>query len=96
MVEIESERFVKMFGCNTARILKFPGRLYLLIGYRRSTVDDSGQWYHNGEPFDFTYVAENCIASGTTEEELLASAEEYKRLCEITMEDYLKEIAGLS
>jgi len=88
---MKTHRFVRMFKCDTARIVHVGNRMFLLIGHRRSTKDDPGQWERNGEPWDFEYVAEKVIASGGNEAELLASAKEYKRLCGMTMEQYLHE-----
>ncbi len=89
---MNTRRYVRMFKCDTARISKVGNRMFLLIGHRRSTKDDTGQWERNGEPYDFEYVAEKVIASGDNEAELLASAKEYKRLSGMTMEQYLTEL----
>jgi hypothetical protein len=58
------QRFLKMFGCDTARISRSMGKLFLIIGWKRNTKDDPGQWYRNGEPIDFDYTHEEVIASG--------------------------------
>lgn len=89
---MDTSRFVRMFQCDTARIIQSGRRMFLIIGHRRSTKDDAGQWERNGEPYDFEYVAEQVVASGDTEAELLASAKEYKRLLGMTMEQYLVEL----
>ena len=80
--------------CDTARITKPCKRMYLVIGFNRNTRGDEGQWIKNGKSYDFDYVAETTVASGETREELIASAREYKRLCDITMEDYLKDLTA--
>lgn len=89
-------KFVAMFDCDTARISRYGGEMFLVIGRNRNTRDDPGQWTRDGEPWHFDYVKETVIASGRTAEELVASAEEYKRLSGITMEEYLAEavVAG--
>ncbi|MEW8423756.1 MAG: hypothetical protein AB2723_17515 [Candidatus Thiodiazotropha sp.] len=79
--------------CDTARITTPCGKMFLVIGFNRNTKDDKhGYWKNeNGERIDFDYVHEVTVASGETEEELLASLREYKRICGLTMEEYLKE-----
>ena len=82
----------KIIKCDTARISKPLGRMFLIIGFNRNTKDDEGQWTKNGKPFDFDYVDEKCVASGNTSEELIADAKEYQRLCGISWEQYFKEL----
>ena len=86
--------------CDIARISKLGDKLFLIIGFNRSTKDDEGQWYEHfqdkdGEyrhkPRDWDYVAERVVASGKTEVELIVSTEEYKRLCEMTIWEFLTE-----
>lgn len=77
--------------CDTARITSPCNRMFLIIGFNRNTRDDKGQHFKNGKSWDFDYVAEYTVASGNTEDELLSSVREYKRLCGITMEEYLTE-----
>lgn len=87
------EQCRKLIECDTARISKPQGRMFLIIGFNKSTKDDkTSQFIKNGEPYDFDYVEEKVVATGYTEEELLESAEEYKRLSEITWEEYLREL----
>jgi len=91
----DAQRFKEMFGCDTARISHAGGKLFLIIGQCRKTQDDrSLQWYRNGEPIHFDYVAEKVIASGDTMDELIASAKEYKRLLGMTWADYFTELCG--
>src|SRR5208282_1500344 len=85
-------RFIKMFGCDTARIADPMGTKFLIIGWNRNTRDDADQWTKNGEPINFDYVKEMVVASGRTYTQLIVSAKEYKRLSEMGMEDYLKEL----
>lgn len=96
MTPLQQARIIKtairMFRCDTARISSFPDRSFLIIGHKMDTRNDrTGQWYRNGEPYDFEYVDETVIASGKTAKELLASMKEYKRLSGMTMTDYIKE-----
>lgn len=81
----------EIIECDTARISTPAGKMFLVIGFNRNT---KGQWMMNGEPYDFDYVAEKVVASGETEEELLASAREYKRRCGMTTEEYLRELTA--
>lgn len=74
------DTFCKMLECDTARISKFPKRMFLIIGWQRKS---EGRWLRNGVPQTFEYVEEKVVASGKTEEELLTSAKEYKRLLEL-------------
>jgi hypothetical protein len=81
-MEVNTDYFVKMLGCDTARISKPMGKLFLIIGTRRNTKADPpehGKWFKNGEPIDFDYIEEHVIASGGTEAELLESARAYRR-----------------
>lgn len=88
-------RFKRMFECDTVRISSPCGKHFLIIGFNRNTKDDEGRWYKDGKPIHFDYVAEKVIASGDTMKELIASAKEYKRLTQMTMTEYLKEVCGL-
>jgi len=86
------KRFIRMFRCDTARIISFPERMFLVIGSNRNTKDGSGYWTKNGHPINFDYVEEKVIASGKTEAELVASAKRYRKLCGMTTEDYLRQL----
>ena len=48
----------------------------------------------NGNRRDWDYVQEQVIASGDTEAELVASAKHYKKLCGMSMEQYLRSLAS--
>lgn len=81
--------------CDTARISKplDDGKMFLIVGFNRSTKDDEGQWVdQDGERIDFDYVLESCIASGHTKEELIASTKEYVKLCGMTWEEYFADL----
>jgi hypothetical protein len=81
-----------MFGCDEARVAIYGEKRFLILGWWRSTRDDHRtQWFHNGEPVHFRYLAETVVASGSSARELLASAKEYKRVQGMSAEDYLKE-----
>lgn len=81
-----------IINCDVARISKPIKRMYLIIGFNKNTKDDSGQWVKDGKPFNFDYVDEHIIASGDTEDELIASVEEYKRLSNMSWEEYFKAV----
>ena len=70
----------EIIDCDTARISTPANKMFLVIGSNRNTKDDEGQWTKDGEPYDFDYVEERVVASGETEDELIASAREYKRM----------------
>lgn len=73
--------FLRMFKCSAVRLVNPLGvQMFLIIGMKRHTKNDLGQWYKNGKPFDFSYIAEKVIASGITQAQLIASAKEYRRL----------------
>jgi hypothetical protein len=82
------DKFKEMFGCDTARITKPIDRMFLIIGDK---CRSEGQWFRNGEPHSFDYIAEKCIASGYTEDELIASAEKYRRLQGMTMVEAVEQ-----
>ncbi len=89
-----SAKCKEIIECDTARISKVCDTLFLIIGFNRNTKDDPGQWvkiHENGtrENRDWDYVQEHVVASGKTEKELISSTEEYKRLCGMTMTEYL-------
>lgn len=87
-------RFKALFGCPHARIIRTRELLFLVLGWNASTRDDkTAQWFNEkNEPVDFEYVREQTVASGATVEELIKSAEEYKRLLGLNMANYLKEL----
>lgn len=86
---------IEIIECDTARISKPSGELFLIIGFNRNTKDNPGQWIdETGKERDWNYVEEKVIASGKTEDELIESTKEYKRLCGITMEEYLLELVA--
>lgn len=90
-----SEKCKEIVTCDTARISKplDDGKMFLIVGFNRSTKDDEGQWVDdNGERKDFDYVQEYVIASGFTEKELINSTKEYVRLCGMTWEEYFAEL----
>ncbi len=77
--------FKELFHCDSARISAPTGRMFLIIGYRRSTKDDvEGYWMdESGCRRDWEYLDEKCIASGDTKKELVDSANDYKRLLDL-------------
>jgi hypothetical protein len=74
-------KFIKQFGCDTARISTPLGKMFLIVGWHQSTKDNKRSfWTKNGEHFDFDYIEEKVIAIGGTIKKLTKSAENYKRL----------------
>lgn len=91
-----SSKCMEIVECDTARIRKFDewlgGKMFLIIGFNRNTKDNPGQWVdEHGNERDWDYVEEKTVASGKTEAELIESAEEYKRLCGMSILEYLKQ-----
>jgi len=78
------ETFKEMFKCDSARISSPLGKtLFLIIGYKRNTREDKGQWVdQQGKHLNWDYLLETCIASGDTEFELMESARRYLELKE--------------
>ena len=71
----------KLFSCDAARLVNYTGPQYfLIIGNYRNTRNGIGQWYKNGEPIHFRYLAEVVIASGKTIKELLDEMKHYHKL----------------
>jgi len=88
-------RLRDLLEADTARVSSPLGpRMFLVIGHRRSTRDDPGHWEDadGNRMLDWEYVDEKVVASGETEEELIASAQEYQRLFGMTMADYLDSL----
>lgn len=71
---------IELIGCDKARISSPGSTHFMIIGYRRNTKEDSGQWVQNGKTFDFDYFREYCIASGETYGELWEDVEKYAEL----------------
>ncbi|MEY2512029.1 MAG: hypothetical protein QOE26_2792 [Verrucomicrobiota bacterium] len=92
-------RFIKMLKCDTARISRplARGKMFLIIGWHRNTKSTAGQhWMKDGKPFHFNYVEEQCVASGLTVKDLVASAQHYKWLRGKTWIDLLTTRKGKS
>lgn len=91
-----SSKCREIIECDVARISNLGGKLFLIIGFNRNTKDDPGvniQQFEDGSQIekDWDYVAERVVASGETEEELIESAEYYKKLCGMAMIEFLEE-----
>ncbi len=94
-----SSKCMNIVKCDTARISKAGDNIFLFIGFNRNTKDDSGQWVEidsdgNKKSRDWDYIQESVVASGKTEDELIKSAKEYKRLCGMTVIEYLTDKAN--
>jgi hypothetical protein len=87
-----AERCKEYVKCDTARVLKPQHKMYLIIGFNRNTKDDGYVRFLNGKPVEYNYIHEITIASGHTDDELIASAKEYERLCSVTWEQYFEEL----
>jgi hypothetical protein len=87
-----AKRCKKYIKCDTARISMPQHKMYLIIGFNRNTKDDGYVRFLDGKQVEYNYVYEKTVASGATEEELIASAKEYQRLCSVTWEQYFEEI----
>lgn len=62
----------ELFECDAVRLSNPLGvQLFLIVGNYRNTKHDEGQWYKNGKPINFRYLAEYCVASGTMVKGLL-------------------------
>ena len=90
-----AEQLRQLLGYDTARIVRPIDKMFLIVGTRRNTKDDPGHIEINGERVNYDYVAEQCVASGMTDADLIASAEKYKMACGMTMQEYLKEEWGI-
>lgn len=84
------ERLRELFpGADTVRISSPCRRMFLIIGHKRNTRGDAGQWVdQDGNARDWEYVAETTVASGGTEQELLEAAERYQALSGMTWDEY--------
>lgn len=68
--------FIKMFGCDTVRIIRPCGTYYLIIGWNTRS---EGEWFdQDGQPRNFDYVNESVIASGDSLKKLNQSAKYYQ------------------
>lgn len=86
----------EIITCDTARISQYD-KMFLIIGFNKNTKTDdrNGVWCNElGEEIHFDYLEEYCIASGKTEEELLDSVKEYKRLQAMNWNDYILEMSN--
>jgi len=94
---ILSSKCVHIVDCDVARISKYGDTMFYIIGFRDSTRHDkTGVWIdENGNRKDWEYIREQVIASGKTEEELLDSVREYKRLSRMSALDWMSEQTGV-
>ena len=80
--------------CDTAKISRINGIIFLIIGFNRNTKDDTdGVWIdEDGNEKNWNYVDEKVVASGNTESGLLSSLREYVLLCKMTTAEYLNKL----
>lgn len=83
----ECKKYVK---CDSARVIETKGKLYLILGEKRTNNDNPPLL--NGVPLPSTWTEEKVVASGIASEELIAETIEYARLCTMPMTQYLEEI----
>ena len=87
----------RFLGCDTARVSRPLGKLYLVIGHRKNTKDvRMGQWVKNGKKWDFTYVEETVVAIGLTLKELYESVKQYKGFNDLISDPSLGEVENKS
>lgn len=80
----------ELIPCDTVEILHVGSKSFCIIGFNRSTKDDKdGYWEKDGQRYDFDYLERRVIASGKTEKELIESIRTYKRISEMTIEEFL-------
>ena len=85
-----AEKCRKIIGSETARVSKPSGRMFLIIGKKINTLKDAGMITINGRRSDFDYVEEKVIASGNTEQELIDSVRQYKKLMNMSWEEFVE------
>ena len=85
-------RYKRLFKCDTARISRFPDKLFLIIGWNEKSENECFETTVDGTllPLIFSYVSEKIIASGRNEKELEVSARHYKKLCGMSWTEYFK------
>lgn len=66
--------------CDSARFTYLGEKIFLVVGWRKATEQGNGQWYRNGEPWDFDYLEEHCIAVGHTLDEVMRHARYFNML----------------
>lgn len=99
-MKADHDKLIKYFKtlfpqADSVRISAPCDRMYLILGYKRSTKDDPGQWVdQDGNPRDWEYIDESTVAIGETGEELIQSAHNYERISKMSWSDYFREIVG--
>lgn len=90
------QRLQELFpDADTVWISSPCGRMFLIIGHKRHTKDDHGQWVdQDGTARDWEYISEKVIASGNTDDELVDDAKRYKRLEHMTWDEYFAEVTA--
>jgi len=80
----------ELIPCDTVEIENVGRKLFCIIGFNKSTKDNTTTYGEkNGERYDFDYVERKVIASGKNEVELIDSIRTYKKISEMTMEEFL-------
>lgn len=85
--------FARLLTADSARLILAGDTLFLVIGWRRSTLGQPHYWQdEKGRVVDSFYTEEATVARGRTVAELIASARRYERLSRISMREYLREL----
>ena len=80
----------ELIPCDIVEIECVGGKLFCIIGFRRSTKDDTTSYYEkDGERYDFDYIDRSTIASGKNEPELIDSIRTYAKVSKMTMDEFL-------
>lgn len=92
-----------MFNCDTARISKPVGKMFLIVGMNKNTLKERtkdpsvGVWTDgNGNTIDFDYVDEKIVASGHDFKSLMKDAKYFKQLLRMSWTDYLKKFFNIT
>jgi len=80
----------ELIPCDTVEIESVGSKLFCIIGFNKNTKDNHDSYLEkNGERYDFDYVERKVIASGNNEVELIDFIRTYKKVSEMTMEEFL-------
>lgn len=93
LAEGELEEVMKEHGeCWVVRLSTHGGKTFVILGDGRHTSEDKNhEWVdQDGKKQDWYYIEWKTIASGSTPNEVIHSAEKYWKVCKMTMEEYLQ------
>jgi len=73
------EKTKRLFRCDAVRLCRFPGAIFALLGWHRTS---DGEWFdQDGAPRTFDYLEEKTVAHGDDLESLWVDIRRYRRLC---------------